>query len=375
MNLKNVLWVGSWLCTTALNAQQVSFTMTVTDELAKPTDKAFLCYAAGGKFHVDSVAMVDGKFRIEATAPISLRASLYVSPGNSDFYRNSMKGQATNVYLQNGDILVHQGKTLSDIKIGGTSLNDDYQVYYETITPYKEREAMMEEEFQKAKSTEDNAAMERLQKEYQNMSVLKAEAEKAFFNKHLDSEVALDWLSYSVDVSNNKSEAQAMFNSMSERVRNTTQGKRYAAKLGQVKSVEVGNEAPDFTCNDANGDEISLKDFRGKYVLVDFWASWCGPCRRENPNVVKAYERFKSDKFEILGVSLDNQKGSWVDAIQKDGLTWPQVSSLMGWQSPVVGLYAVRAVPANFLIDPDGKIIARDLRGEELEKKLSEILK
>jgi thiol-disulfide isomerase/thioredoxin len=113
-----------------------------------------------------------------------------------------------------------------------------------------------------------------------------------------------------------------------------------------------------------------LSSFRGKYVLLDFWASWCGPCRGENPNVVAAYEKFKDKNFTVLGVSLDNQKEAWQKAIKSDGLVWTQVTDLKGWNSPAVATYNVHAIPSNFLIDPNGKIIAHDLRGSALEEKL-----
>jgi peroxiredoxin len=145
--------------------------------------------------------------------------------------------------------------------------------------------------------------------------------------------------------------------------------------VGVLNTVAIGKKAPEFTSLDASGKPFSLSQLRGKYVLVDFWAAWCGPCRRENPNVVSAYQKYHSKGFEVLGVSLDKSKADWIKAIKDDELTWTHVSDLKYWDSAPAKLYGVRAIPSNVLIDPNGLIIARNLRGEELHKKLDELLK
>lgn len=144
--------------------------------------------------------------------------------------------------------------------------------------------------------------------------------------------------------------------------------------LLKIKKLSPGAEAPEFALPNPDGKIISLSSFKGKIVLIDFWASWCGPCRAENPNVVKLYKKYKEKGFEIFGVSLDKEKDKWLEAIKKDGLTWTHVSDLKAWDTPLVKLYNFNGIPCTFLIDKEGKIIAKNLRGEELEEKLKEVL-
>jgi peroxiredoxin len=139
--------------------------------------------------------------------------------------------------------------------------------------------------------------------------------------------------------------------------------------------LEIGNIAPDFTLKTPDDKSVSLTSLRGKVVLIDFWAAWCRPCRMENPNVVKAYQTYRAKGFDILGVSLDEDKEKWMKAIAQDKLTWTQVSDLKGWESDVARLYGVNGIPMNFLLDKDGKIIAKNLRGTQLEQTLDKVLK
>ncbi|MEO6818236.1 MAG: TlpA disulfide reductase family protein [Ginsengibacter sp.] len=167
---------------------------------------------------------------------------------------------------------------------------------------------------------------------------------------------------------------ESLFKLLTPDVQNTPMGQYVNHQIQEGKINMIGSVIPDFSQEDTNGHSLSIASMRGKYVLIDFWASWCGPCRQENPNVVAAFNKYQSKNFTILGVSLDQTKQPWLTAIKKDGLNWPQVSDLKGWQNAVAAQFRITSIPQNLLIDPQGKIIGKNLRGEQLNQKLSEIL-
>ncbi|QEC44326.1 peroxiredoxin family protein [Pseudobacter ginsenosidimutans] len=198
-----------------------------------------------------------------------------------------------------------------------------------------------------------------------------------FVKAHPDYKVSVDALKDVVGhLPDNIVAYNKLFNRLSKSVRKSKEGLELKKSIDGFMAVRTGAKAPLFSSTDTAGHAVDLKGFRGKYVLIDFWASWCYPCRDENPNLVKAFEKYKNRNFTVLGVSLDQpgKHDAWTKAIKDDGLTWQHVSDLKYWKNEVALLYSVRSIPQNFLLDPKGKIIAANLRGEELHRKLQELL-
>jgi peroxiredoxin len=196
-----------------------------------------------------------------------------------------------------------------------------------------------------------------------------------FFETHPDSYACLEFVDQLLGNKQTVAVARTFYDKLSPQMHATEWGKRVADRMNRLDPFPPGREAPNFTQPMPDGTLVSLSDFRGKYVLIDFWASWCGPCRKENPYLVKAYEKYKDKNFTILGVSLDTKENrmAWLDAIEKDKLEWTQVSDLRK-ENDAAKLYQVVGIPQNYLIGPDGKVVAKTLRGQHLLKKLAEIL-
>jgi len=355
-------------------SQQASFVLTVKPVKPMPGYKSFLFYKKGpGNVVIDSVGFADGKFSLTGNTPYPQRAILYVEKENSNFSHGRNNKPGISFYLEKGEISV----TLTDgakTVISGTPLNNDYQAYLDVLAPFKVKEAALSARYVVANKNADAAEKGEVELAFAALKKERQKVEEQYLLGHTASLVSLEWLKTAGFEQQEKSRAIRLFGQLSEDLRNSPMGRAYAGLIKEAVSVEIGSLAPDFTAKDLEGKLVALSSFRGKYVLLDFWASWCVPCRKENPNVLKAFNNYKDKNFSILAFSLDEAQAAWSKAVKQDGLPWTQVSDLAGWGSQVARMYGISAIPANVLIDPQGKIIARDLRGESLQKTLAKVL-
>ena len=294
--------------------------------------------------------------------------------------------------LEEGNITVAVNKdTIFKSIVGGTYSNDQLVAYSkETEKIQKKVQKFQEvnrEKLQQAQISADTVTMNALMKEYKTFQ----DQFKDFSLKHVEdhpkSYISLFFIKQFLnDPSFDMARATKMYENLDPSLKNTKEGKSIKKSLDGLKttekksnvsssSVEIGTMAPDFSAPNTDGKETSLKSALGKLTLIDFWASWCGPCRKENPNVVALYKDFHAKGLNIIGVSLDEKADKWKEAIAKDQLTWTQISNLKGWEDPIAKRYFVDGIPATFLLDEKGIIIARDLRGAELRAKVASILK
>jgi peroxiredoxin len=340
--------------------------------------KVFLMYREGTNNITDSSAIKKGEFNFAGHVADITRATLvvdYKGVGMQKLERSSL--DYATVYLVNGTTEVKSKDSLINAKFSGTKVNEDNQnfaVYVKSITAANK--ALDAEYEATPKEKRDKAFNDYIDKKSDSISVKERALDSLYIQANPDSYMSLQALRGMGGPYPDYNQLAPEFAKLSPTLRASAAGVKYKQYLDVIKSVSIGAIAPDFAQPDTNGTMVSLASFKGKYVLLDFWASWCGPCRAENPNLVKAFNTYKGKNFTVLSVSLDRpgKKDNWLKAIHKDGLAWNHVSDLKFWDNDAAKLYGIQAIPQNFLIDPSGKIIGKDLFGDGLEKKLGEIL-
>lgn len=351
--------VAASMTLAACNAQS-GYKVTGTVE-GMPDGKAIIATVNGSS--LDTLAKADVKNgSFEFTGNVSEPTGAYIM----------VIGQrgAIPFMLENANITVNAGQ--AGLTVTGSEGQKIYDQFMAINTTTQQEAMKLQQEYQAANG--DQAKMQAVQEAYAKLMTDAQAKETELIKANPDSYVSTFVIVSSMGQMEYE-QLKERYNLLGEKAKASAQGKAIAAQIAKLESTAIGQIAPNFTITTPEGESISLYDIKGKVKLIDFWASWCGPCRGENPHVVEIYKEYHPKGLEIFGVSLDNNKEAWVKAIADDGLVWKHGSNLKGWQSAPAQLYSVSGIPHTVLLDENNKIIAKNLRGDELKQKIAELLK
>lgn len=333
----------------------------------------------GQQLIMDSAIVMDNKFTIKGSVdePGIYFLSADGSPGNVVFM------------LENSNITIDFNKEIPmESKISGSESNKSYEAFQNGMLQFKEEGETIMTKFKELGQEPTTEKRDSIRKVMEDLRLRQAAYPLKFVQENNDSYFSLNLIQLESSRANfDILKYKEAYESFPEHLKNSNRGQIVKQKLDELYKdyektayLEIGKVAPNFESLTPDGKTVSLNDLKGKVTIIDFWAAWCGPCRRENPNVVKVYEQYHNKGLEIIGVSLDgapNQKDpkkAWLDAIEKDGLKWNHVSSLKYFRDDVAELYNITSIPATYILDEEGKIIAKNLRGRALELKIEELL-
>ena len=359
-----------------LMAQTVTYNVEgKIGNLSSPA-KAYLMYEKDGKIVTDSANIHQGRFTFTKTSR-DQEAVVYLSVSKSGKGQASSGGKFISFYTDANKISVISPDGIENAKVIGGSLNKGQVELDAAVKPIETKITAADKDYKSASTGLKKSAQFKnaFEKKVEVLEQQKKFVYQAFIKTHPNSMISLKALKGLSGSIPDLAEIESPFNSLSENIRTSKDGMMYAIKIAALKKSAIGADAPDFTMPDTASNPVSLNNFKGKYILLDFWASWCPPCRAESPYLIEAFATYRNRNFMILSVSLDHEgaKEQWLKAIHDDHLTWPQLSDLK-YENTAAKLYSVEAIPQNFLIDPNGKIIAKNLRGEALKTKLKELL-
>lgn len=332
----------------------------------KESGKVQLLKFTDGKWVAEDSATIEkGKFQLKGKVDLPEMRIITSGP----------REMVAQFFAENGTITVEaNADSLSKSVIKGSRSDEDFKIYQKELINLSKEAQAMQQRFSNAQASGDQDGMKKAQIDYEAMGQNLNVYAKNFIREHKKSAVSPLVALMQFGQTINASEVDTLIAFLDPSVRSSIYVGELKKIADKMRATEVGSMAPDFTMLTPDAAEFKLSSTRGKYVMIDFWAAWCQPCRRENPNVVALYAKYKDKGFDIVGVSLDRERESWMKAIADDQLTWHQVSELKYWQSEIVQKYGVSSIPCTFLLDKEGKIIAKNLRGQDLANKLEELM-
>ena len=361
-------------------AQVKKTNLSVTGQIKNSKDTiawVFVSYAAGDKRVTDSSKVTGNKYGFNLNIPAPVLASFRVKKAGTT-PKQLTRNDFASIFLEPGKIDIANIDSFSNTKVTGSKSHVEYLKLEEQLKPYNDQLDKLYTLYTSYRKAKDEANLKITEAAIDSIDEkTRVNVYGSYAKSKPGSPIALYTLQqYAGYEALDVAAIEPLFNKLNENIRNSANGIAFKNRIELARKLDIGKPALDFTQKDTLGNSITLASFKGKYVLVDFWASWCGPCRAENPNMVKAFNEFKDKGFTILSVSLDQPgaREKWLKAIHDDHLTWTHVSDLQFWDNAVAKLYGIQSIPSNFLLDPQGKIIAKNLRGEDLAGKLKQLL-
>lgn len=363
--MKNLLSIifGILLLASCSTSQKNEYEITGKITGKVPAQALLKIYEDGEMKTLDSSSFVNGNF--EFTGTVDSPDFFYIQIGTAR--------DLISLFVENSEItILANADSLIGAEIKGSKIHDDFKAFNESKAEYDNQQRDLYTEYKKANSEE---LKKNIENRYDSIDNKKSEHIKNYViangNSVLAPYIIRRELIHSIDLN----ELTELTNTISPDLKDNKYTKELHQRIKLLRNLEPGMPAPEFTQNNPEGNPINLTDFKGKYLLIDFWASWCVPCRNANPTVVAMYNKYNEKGFTILGVSMDDNREKWLEAIEVDGLVWAQVSVLKGWNNPVGKLYAVNGIPHAILIDPDGNIVKRGIHAGELDELLGDLIK